>query len=67
MVDETGIIPDGWSKKFPLRQLVDKAESYLRTRGVKDADDKKKEEKKRKKKLPYLKRTHNVSQIGRAS
>ena len=27
MVDETGIIPDGWSKKFPLRQLVDKAES----------------------------------------
>ena len=25
MVDESGIIPDGWSKKFPLRQLVDKA------------------------------------------
>ena len=27
MVDETGIIPDGWSDNFPLRQLVNKAES----------------------------------------
>ena len=46
MIDETGIIIDGWSKKLPLRQLVDKAESYLHARGVKDADDKNKDEKK---------------------
>ena len=46
MIDETGIIIDGWSKKLPLRQLVDKAESYIRARGVKNADDKKKDEKK---------------------
>ena len=46
MVNETGIIPDGWSEKLPLRQLVDKSESYLRARGVKDVDDKKKDEKK---------------------
>ena len=45
-----GIIPDGWIEKLPLRQLVDKAESYLRARGVKYADDKKKDEKKRRKK-----------------
>ena len=41
MVDETGITPDGWSNNLPLHQLVDKAESYLCARGVKDADDKK--------------------------
>ena len=46
MFDETVIIPDGWSEKFPLQKLVDKAESYLRSRGVKDANDKKKYEKK---------------------
>ena len=46
MVDETGIIPDGCSKKLPLRQLVDKVESYLRARGAKDADYKKKDDKK---------------------
>ena len=46
MVDETGIIPDGWSEKLPLCQLVDKAESYLRARGVKDADEKNKDKKK---------------------
>ena len=45
MVDETGIIPDSWINKFPLRQLVDNAESYLCTRGVKDADEKKKDDK----------------------
>ena len=45
MVDETGIIPDGCSKKLPLRQLVDKVESYLRARGAKDADYKKKDDK----------------------
>ena len=44
MVDETGIIPDVWIKKFSLRQLVDKAESCLRARGVKDVDDKNKDE-----------------------
>ena len=46
MVDETGIIPDVCSEKLPLRQLVDKSESYLRARGVKDSDDKKKDEEK---------------------
>ena len=54
IVDETGIIPDGWSENYPLRQLVDKVESYPQARGVKDADDKNKDEKKiRKKTLPY--------------
>ena len=47
MVDKTGITPDGWRKKFPLRQLLDKAESYLRERGVKYADEKEKDEKKK--------------------
>ena len=46
MVDETVIIPYGWSEKLSLYQLVDKVESYLRTRGVKYADDKNKDEKK---------------------
>ena len=50
MVGETGIIPDGWSEKLPLLQLVDKVDSYLRARGVKDDDDKKKDEKKRREK-----------------
>ena len=52
MVDETGIIPDGWSEKLPLRQLVDKSESYLRARGVKYADDKEKDEKKQDRRKP---------------
>ena len=52
MVDETGIIPDGWIKKLPFRQLVDKAGSYIRARGVKDADDRKKDEKKQEGRKP---------------
>ena len=32
-VDETVVIPYGWSEKLPLRQLVDKSESYLHARG----------------------------------
>ena len=47
MVNETVIIPDGQSKKFPLCQLVDKALPYLRARLVKDADNKKKDKKKK--------------------
>ena len=46
MVDETGVIPDGWGEKLPFRQLLDQSESYLRARGVKYADEKKKYEKK---------------------
>ena len=45
MVDKTGIIPDVWSKKLTLRQLVNKSESYLRAKGLKDAYNKKKDEK----------------------
>ena len=52
MVDETGIIPDGRSKKLPLRQLVDKAGSYLCARGVKNDDEKKKQEKKQEGRKP---------------
>ena len=52
MVDEIGIIPGGWSENFPLLQLVDKAESYLCARGMKDADDKNKEEKKHDRRKP---------------
>ena len=46
MVDETGIIPDSFGERLPLRQLVNKAESYLLAREVKDADDKNKDDKK---------------------
>ena len=46
MVDETGIITYGWSKKFPLHQLVDKEESHLCARRAKDADEKMKDDKK---------------------
>ena len=48
MVNETVIIPDVWSKKLPLRQLVDTSESYLCARAVKDADDKNTYEKNKK-------------------
>ena len=34
------------TRSFPFYHLVDKSESYLRTRGVKDADDKNKDQKK---------------------
>ena len=55
MVNDTGIIPDGWIKKFPLCRLVDKAESYLRARGMKDVDDKKKDDKKQdRRKTPQI-------------
>ena len=47
MAGETGIISDGWIKKFPLRQLVHKADSHIRAKGAKYADDKNKEEKKK--------------------
>ena len=53
MADETGIIPDGWSEKLPLRQLVDKSESHLHARGVKDADDRKKDNKKQDGRKPH--------------
>ena len=52
MFDETGIITDGWSENLPLRQLVDRVESSLRERGVKDADKKNKEEKKKDRRKP---------------
>ena len=45
MFDETGLFPDVCRDKSPLRQLVDKSESYLQSRGVKDDDYKKKDEK----------------------
>ena len=45
MINETGIIPNIWIKKFSLHQLVNKPELYLHARRVKDADDKKKDEK----------------------
>ena len=40
MVYKTGIIPDGWSERLPLRQPVNKLESYFCARRVKDADEK---------------------------
>ena len=52
MIDETGIISDSWREKFFLHQLVDKSESYLRARRVKDADEKMKDEKKQDRRKP---------------
>ena len=52
MIDETGIISDSWREKFLLHQLVDKSESYLRARRVKDADEKMKDEKKQDRRKP---------------
>ena len=46
IVNETVILPDSWSDRLPLLQLVDKWEVYLRARGVEDADDNKKDEEK---------------------
>ena len=53
MVDETGIIPYGWSEKLPLHQLEDEAESYLRAIGVKDLNNKNKDEKKQDGRKPH--------------
>ena len=49
MVDGTGIIPDVWNEKLPLRQLLYKADSFLQARGPKDG--KKREKKYRRKPL----------------
>ena len=53
MADETVIIPDRWGEKLPLRQPVDKSESYIRARGVKYADDKNKGKKKQDGRKPF--------------